>query len=134
MNLDRYISETGVTVVTGKLPVGCWGLYDWERHRIVLTPRLGAVQYPSTLAHELGHAWFRHRGTTPRQEREASIWAARQLIDASAFIDALRVCESQSGVAQILGVMPSDIDTYISCLTATEVSFIRSMIRREEAA
>lgn len=133
MDSDKYIAETRVTVVTGILPHGWWGAYDWRTHEIRLRPRLGAVQYKSTLGHELGHAWYLHKGTTPKQEREAQVWSARRLIRASDFIDALRVCEHRTGIAQILGVMPSDVDVYISTLTPNEILFIRNLIRKEEA-
>lgn len=133
MDFEKIIAETGVKVVTGDLPRGWWGAYDWRDHRITLRPRLGVVQYDSTLAHELGHAWHMHKGTTPRQERQASIWAVRRLIRASAFIDALRVSEHRTGIAQILGVMPSDVDTYILTLTPNEILFVRNLLWKEEA-
>ncbi|MGV0109796.1 ImmA/IrrE family metallo-endopeptidase [Arthrobacter sp. CP30] len=133
MDFEKYIAETGVTVVEGSLPNGWWGAYDWRSHTIRLRPRLGVVQYGTTLGHELGHALYRHQGTTPRQERQADVWAARRLIRASDFIDALRVSESPVGVAQILGVMPANIHTYISTLSPNEVVLIRKLIQREEA-
>lgn len=120
MDIDRYITETGVTVTTGTLPAGWWGAYDHRDHKIILRKRLGATQRRSVLAHELGHAYFGHKGSTLVQEREASQWAARRLIDATEFLDAIRVCEYRTGVAQLLHVMPSDVDAYLSTLTEQE--------------
>lgn len=133
MDIERYITETGVHVVVGGLPPGWWGAYDYDTHTIFRRRSLGPTQYRSTMAHELGHAWFQHRGTTPGQEREASMWAARRLIDAEAFIDAVRVCEHRTGIAQILGVMPADVDAYLSCLSEADVEFIRGMVAKDEA-
>lgn len=132
MDFEKIIAESGVKVVTWDLPRGWWGAYDRHDHRIILRPRLGVVQYGSTLAHELSHAWHMHRGTTPRQEREASVWAVRRLIRPSAFADAVPVSEHPAGIPQILGVMPSDVDTYIATLAPNEILLIRNLIRKEE--
>lgn len=133
MDFERYITETGVTVTTGRLPDGWWGAYDYYDHKIILRPRLGGTQRRSTLAHELGHAWFQHKGTTVKQEREASMWAARRLIDGEALIDALRVSEHRTGIAQILAVMPADVDAYMSTLSPNEILQIRSLTIQEQA-
>ena len=133
MDFDRYITETGVTVTTGGLPDGWWGAYDYYEHKIILRARLGATQRRSVLAHEIAHAWFQHKGTTPGQEREASMWAARRLIDAEAFIDAVRVCEHRTGIAQLLSVMPADVDAYLACLSDADIRFIRELVAKEEA-
>lgn len=133
MDFERYITETGVTVTVGKLPIGWWGAYDYYEHKIILRPRLGATQRRSTLAHELGHAWFQHKGTTPKQEREASMWAARRLIDGEAFIDAVRLTEHRTGIAQILAVMPADVDAYMSTLSPSEILQIRHQTAQEQA-
>ncbi len=133
MDFERYIAETGVTVTTGRLPDGWWGAYDYYDHKIILRSRLGGTQRRSTLAHELGHAFYNHKGTTQRQEREASMWAARRLIQAEAFIDAIRVCEHRTGIAQILAVMPADVDAYMSTLSPNEILHIRYLTAQEEA-
>lgn len=128
MDIDRIVGELGVTVRTGRLPDGWWGSYNHTKHEIVLRPRLGALQRRSTLAHELGHARFMHQGSTPFNERQASIWAVRRLIAAEAFIEACRLDDTAQGIAHILGVLPRDVTTYVSTLTETESLLIQELI------
>lgn len=117
MDMEQIIGEIGVTVTTGPLADGWWGSYSWRKHQIVLRPRLGGIQHRSVLAHELGHAWYRHRGTSLRSERQASVWAAEKLINRQDFISAVRTSEHRAGIAHLLNVMPSDVDVYTSILT-----------------
>lgn len=128
MDIDRIVGELGVTVRTGTLPNGWWGAYNQQKHEIILRPRLGALQRRSTLAHELGHAQYMHAGSTPFNERQASIWAARRLIQASAFIDASTISDTAQGIAHILGVLPRDVTNYVSTLTTAETLLIRQII------
>jgi len=112
MMLERWIDELGVRVVERPCPQGWWGYYDPESHLIVMRPRLAMVQGKSTLAHELGHAFFKHWGTTPKQERVASEWAAQALISASDFESATRMFDSVAAVANELDVLPRDVRNY----------------------
>lgn len=128
MDMDRIIGEIGVTVTVGGLPCGWWGAYNWEKHLIHLRPRLGLVQGRSVLAHELGHAWYRHKGTSARNERQASIWAARHLIDRADFVRAAQISEHRAGIAHQLGVMPSDVDVYTSSLTPAEKLELKTLL------
>lgn len=130
MQWESVVSDLGVTVEQQLLPYGWWGAYSWERHSIILRPDLGPIQRRSALAHECGHAFFRHRGTEPKQERQASVWAARRLIDESEFIDALRTTDDFVGVAHLLGVMPSDVTTYVSTLSPLEKLLLRELVDR----
>lgn len=113
MDFDRYIAEIGVTVITGALPSGWWGAYDYRTHRIILRRRLAGSQRRSTLAHELGHAVHRHKGRSPEQEREARIWAVQRLIDPEEFRIATSIYDNVDAVACELAVMPSDILLYM---------------------
>ena len=128
MHLEQIIGDLGVTVRTGPVPHGWWGSYCHTRHEIVLRPRLGALQRRSTLAHELGHAFHRHAGSTPFNERQASIWAARALITDEAFIDACRTADTAQGMAHILGVLPRDVTTFIDALTPAEIDRISDIV------
>jgi Zn-dependent peptidase ImmA (M78 family) len=112
MTLERWIDTLGVTVVERPCPQGWWGYYDPDRHEVTLRPSLGAVQRYSTLAHELGHAFYRHVGTTPKQERQASEWAARALIGPAEFESAAQVFDSVAAVANELNVLPRDVRRY----------------------
>lgn len=93
-------------------PHGWWGFYDPDWHVVGLRPRLGPVQRASTLAHELGHAFFRHRGSHFWQEESASNWAVGVLIDPAEFESAIRVFDSVTAVAHELNVLPRDVRRY----------------------
>lgn len=128
MDIDGIIWELKVTVRTGPVPEGWWGSYNHREHEIVLRPRLGALQLLSTLAHELGHAFYRHGGSTQFNERQASVWAARHLIPHSAFVDACKVSDTAQGMAHFLGVLPRDVNTYIGTLTPGEINAISDIV------
>lgn len=128
MDIEQLVGEIGVTVRTGHVPDGWWGSYSHTRHEIVLRPRLGALQRRSTLAHELGHAFYRHAGTTPFGERQASTWAARALIPDHAFVAACQISDTAQGMAHILGVLPRDVTTYIEALTPDEITRLSDIL------
>lgn len=128
MHIEQIAGELGVTVRTGRIPDGWWGSYSHTRHEIVLRPRLGALQRRSTLAHELGHAFYRHAGSTPFNERQASIWAARTLITDDGFISACQISGTAQGMAHILGVLPRDVTTYIDALTPDEITRLSDIL------
>lgn len=118
----------GVSITEDRLPHGWWGLYMVEHHLIFLSPELGPVQRKSTLAHECGHAYYRHDGTNKKQECQANRWAAKRLINETDFIDALRITDEYRGLAQILGVMPTDVETYVSTMRKIEKMLIRQIL------
>lgn len=112
MRIERWVDILGVTVVERPCPYGWWGFYDPARHEVTLRPGLGAVQRRSTLAHELGHAYYRHWGTMPKQERQASDWAVRVLILPTEFESAIRIFDGVAAVANELNVLPRDVRHY----------------------
>jgi Zn-dependent peptidase ImmA (M78 family) len=57
------------------------GLYHDDERLIVLNTRLTGAQATATLAHEMGHAAFGDRASTPRAERRASEYGAALVID-----------------------------------------------------
>lgn len=128
MDMNQIIRELGVTVTVGGLPSGWWGAYSWENHQIHLRPRLGPAQARSVLAHELGHAWYRHRGTNARTERQASVWAAKKLIDRADFVMAAQTSDHIPAIAHQLNVMPSDVDTYLSILSQEEKAALTKLL------
>lgn len=133
MGTDMLIAELGVSVVEGELPDGWWGAYDPDTHTITLLPKLGYIQWRSTLYHELGHAYYRHEGNHAWQERQARVWAARRLIPVSDFIDANLLHTSVQEVAHYLSVMPDDVETYVSTLSPAETMLIQQLIGKEHA-
>lgn len=133
MDIERAIDELEVSIVEARLPYGWWGAYDSTNHRILILPELAWVQRRSVIAHELGHAYYRHPGTSVKQERQASHWACRRLIDQSDFIDALRISDDVQGVAHILEVLPRDIRNYLNTLNSVEQSLLHHLFRPENS-
>lgn len=105
--------ELGCTIVEAWLPDGRWGEYDADTHTIYLRPDLGPMQRRSTLVHECGHAYYGHRGTRERQERQARQFAARVLVKPCAFLKSSQAYEDPRIIAADLGVMPYDVEEYM---------------------
>lgn len=108
---DLWIEELEVEVFERELN-GMYGAYIQSHQLIVLEKRLAPVQRRSTLMHELGHAYYGHTESTARTEREASEWAARQMIPACEFNRLTRLYDSPIAVAFELGVLPRDVVNY----------------------
>lgn len=127
------IEALSVTVREGTLPEGWWGAYDHRKREIILLPGLGKVQLRSVLAHELGHAHFRHRGSTRGGEAQAEIWAAKRLIEPGSFSEAAKAGNWAGMVASELGVMPSDVVRFLQTLPDEEWLDMRDMLLMEPA-
>ena len=128
MGYEQMAEELGVTLVSGYPPHGWWGAYDPDRHRIIIRPDLGYIQARSTIWHELGHAHYQHVGCTPRQERQARMWAARHLIRPRAFIEAAQITDDLISIAHRLNVMPDDVRHFEQSLTMDELLYLRKEI------
>lgn len=128
MGFELKAEEMGVRIVYGYPPHGWWGSYNPDRHRITLRPDLGHIQLRSTAWHELGHAHFRHVGCTPRQERQARMWAARHLIRPRPFVEAARITDDLISIAHRLNVMPDDVRHFEQSLTLEELLHLRKEI------
>lgn len=92
------------------------GAYLHGLRVIMLDERLAPIQRQSTLAHELGHAFYGHVDSSLRSEREASEWASRILISRRAFSEATRIHCGEVAVAHELGVLPRDVGHYVAWL------------------
>ncbi|MFD6094011.1 ImmA/IrrE family metallo-endopeptidase [Oerskovia sp. NPDC060338] len=71
------------------------GVYEHDVRTVTINAWLNGEQARSTLAHELGHAWYGHTWTSAphddnEHERLANEWAAKFLIDAHAYATAER--------------------------------------------
>ena len=94
------------------------GVYEHEKRLITLNAWLSSEQSRSTLAHELGHAWYEHTWTSDphgnaEHERLADEWAARFLIDAHAYAAAEREHGPHPGaLAAALHVTPTLVLTF----------------------
>lgn len=113
MRVERWVNRLGVQVVTGEIGA-LMGAYMVEMNVILLNERLAPLQRRSTLAHELGHAFFKHPGTAPHWERQASEWAARILISRRDFLEVSRVHREEVAMANELGVLPRDVKHYMN--------------------
>lgn len=84
LDLEQLAEEMGVMIVTHT--GGKKGGWNPATRTVSLREGMHEVQTLCTLAHELGHAHYRHQlGATglarEQQEREANEWAAILLID-----------------------------------------------------
>ena len=112
--LLRYAREQGVFVEPSRsMGENLRGLYDHGLRTITLNAWLNGEQSRSTLAHELGHAWYGHTWTRDphgdnEHERLADEWAAKFLIDTHAYALAERDCGPHPGaLAAALDVTPN---------------------------
>lgn len=128
MGYERLVDELGVRLVDGYPPNGWWASYDHRTHTITRRPDLGSLQRRVATYHELGHAFFKHSGCDPKQEVQASIWASRQMITDSAFIEAARITDELQGIAHHLGVMKRDVEFYLRSLSYAEMVAMRHKI------
>jgi hypothetical protein len=128
MGFELKAEEMGVTVIFAHPPHGWWGSYNPDKHAIMVRPDLGYIQARSTGWHELGHARYRHVGCTPKQERQARMWAARHLIRPQAFIDAARITDDLLSIAARLNVMPDDVKAFQQSLSLEELIHFRKEI------
>lgn len=121
-------AEYGVHVHVWGLPEGKRGLYDDEEKRIYLNLRLTHNERRSTLAHEIGHAHYRHSCHSPKAERQARAHAARLLIDPDTFARLERINPDQHWLAEEFSVTPQIIFDYEKyCLTRlTGVTYARA--------
>lgn len=83
--LFQHCADLGVDVEWEDLGPKKRGEYQWWREVIVLSTRLTDRVVPLALAHELAHAIFGDKETTPPAERRAWEWAAAFLITPSAY-------------------------------------------------
>ena len=135
MSLEMLASTMGVQLRRDlDLPPGWWGAYDRDTHTVTLHAKLGPIQYRSTLAHELGHARYRHQESTTHTEWQASVWAARRLITPEAFHDAVYWADTVTGVASILEVMPVDVETYVTAMSSRERRHLQKALAKAKTA
>jgi len=126
--LLRLAADYGVRVSTSRLPGDLLGAYIPATRSIRLDARLTPCERRSVLAHELGHAHFRHpagAGLSPatqaRNERQADRFAARVLIDPAEYARLERIDPDPDAIAEALGVTAELVRVYReSCLTRTE--------------
>lgn len=112
MHLDLLADYLNVEVVDGTPSDDRWGEFDEETRTITLLHRLAPIQRTCTLAHELAHAVYRHRGCRDSQERQADEYAWWLTIPLCSFLEAASAHETVEAVADELGVMPDMVEGY----------------------
>jgi IrrE N-terminal-like domain len=128
MGYEEKAEELGVTIIDGYPPNGWWACYDPDTHTILRHVEMAALQRRSSTWHELGHAYFRHVGCNPRQEAQASMWAARHLISPDAFVGAAQIDDDLVSIAHRLFVLPRDVRNFVKSLTTDEMLMLRKRI------
>jgi hypothetical protein len=103
--LLAHAADLGLAVEWADLGDVRRGVYLDDERLIVLNNRLTLPQATATLAHEIGHATFGDRASTPRAERRASEYGAALVIDAQDYERAERlVGPHPAALATELGV------------------------------
>jgi Zn-dependent peptidase ImmA (M78 family) len=80
------------------------GLWLPEYNTILLHSRLRAGAQRNVLAHEVGHAALAHPDDRPKHERQADVYAARNLIDPAELDDLYKWCPDEQRIVTELGV------------------------------
>jgi len=116
MVFEAFANLVGCTVVREEPVVGQLGEYDATRHEIRLHPALVGIQAKAVLAHELGHAAYRHESSSAQNEREADELGDWLRIPFCDFLRAIKAHETVQAVAHELDVLPSDVRRYATRL------------------
>lgn len=98
-----HADDMGVEVVVRPLR-SAHGLWLPEYNTILLHSRLRVGAQRNVLAHELGHAALAHPDDRPKHERQADVFAARNLIDPVELADLYRWCPDEQRIVSELGV------------------------------
>ncbi len=99
----QHAHDLGIEVVVRTLRTG-HGLWVPDYRTIIIHPRLRAGAQRLILSHEVGHAALAHRDDRPKHERQADIYAARNLIDPDHLHDLYKWCPDEQRIIQELGV------------------------------
>lgn len=109
-----WATNAGLVIHHDALPAGRRGEYWPDRHTIVLSPMLTAIQEYCTLSHECGHHALGHAaGYHGPQERAADEWAANQLVSLVEYqLTEALYGRNPAAQAEELGVTPWVIRAY----------------------
>ena len=98
-----HAEQLGVEVIHRPLRTA-HGLWLPDMNTIVIHSRLRAAAQRNVLAHEIGHADLGHRDDRPKHERQADVYAARNLICPDELDDLYKWCPDEGRVISELGV------------------------------
>lgn len=105
--LFRHAADLRIDVEWADLGEVNRGAYLDDHQMIVLNRRLTRAQATGALAHEIGHATFGDRCSTPRAERRASEYGASLIITPAEYRRAERAVGHHAGaLAEELDVTP----------------------------
>lgn len=92
--LTDWLHSEGITISTAVLPRGIWGLYEWERRRILIRAGMPAYYTFPALLHETEHHIQGHRGhQCAKIEKDINRRIAAKLINPTEY----EYAESQYG-------------------------------------
>lgn len=116
MRLDalfRHCADLDLEVQWADLGERRRGHYLDDSRTIVLNRRMTRAQTTAALAHEVGHAVFGDRCSSPAAERRASEFGAALIINVKAYQAAERAVGHHAGaLADELGVTPHLIEAW----------------------
>lgn len=127
--LEETAKSLGVTVRSAPTPCNLWGVYDHPYRLITIKPGLAKIQYRSTLAHELGHAYYGHHGHHPRTERQADRWAAKRLLDYDTVLTAATENLEIRELSAALEVMPWVLKSFVSTLNEKQILKMQRLLK-----
>lgn len=111
-------ASMGIRLHATHLDDDTMGLYSPDEGRIYFDIRLTPNERRVTIAHELGHAHYGHVCSTPSNERQAELFAARLLIDPAEHARLAPVHPDREHLAEELSVTVDLLHTYETrCLT-----------------
>ena len=111
--LFAHAADLGIDVDWADLGDHRRGFYFHDHRLIVLNRRLTRPQATAALAHEIGHATFGDRCSTPAAERRASEYGASLVITVKDYQSAERLVGHHPGaLADELGVTPPLIEAW----------------------
>jgi Zn-dependent peptidase ImmA (M78 family) len=102
----------GVRVHLAHLQEPFLGLYDDGASRIFVSLGLPMDEVKATLAHELGHALYRHDCSTPANERQADRRGAWLLVNPQEYAAAEAISDHPAAIADELGITEKVIEDY----------------------
>jgi Zn-dependent peptidase ImmA (M78 family) len=131
-DLLRIAADEGLTVHATRLPSGYLGFYEPDASRIWFDLGLTPAERRSVIAHELGHHRYRHRESTPRNERDADRFAASMLIDPEAYEQLEQIYPDAHTLADELQVTVKIIEAYRNLVLARvgDVTYVRPRMGR----
>lgn len=106
--LVRLVAQHGLELHAAHLPEGVRGYYSPSERRIYFDMSLTPNERRGSIGHELGHFHHKHDCSTPDNERQADVYAARLLIHPDDYVAAARHASSREEIADALG-LPEDI-------------------------